>query len=872
MFLPIMPPKSSPRGAKRAAGGVERPAKRVRVLRGSGTASQPLELLESQAQPPMGPPEGIEPPISRSSPRRVLVAAASQATDERPFESLLRDSMPELAVVAPAEDGSRAATVATADREDSDEELLDQRFMDTFDGIDWARLPRFCKPPRTLKGKKSWVFEHGYRVALLAEIDRTFWICRYCHQRKILDTQGRGCLEVTLSTSSVITHLRMNKPGHRISQRGKVQSVLKGGQRTVYEAAKAGVQIGQDAANALGNFDVQGLRMEFMLWIVDNNHPLRELETPAFRSLVRRINPEAERALWANHQSVSRFAMRLYHCLLPQVVAELSQAVSKIHISFDGWTTKGGKRGFFGVVAHYADASGAVKDLPIALPQLTGAHTGERIAEVVATTLQNFAVDAHKLGVFVLDNAYANDTAVDKLAGLYGFVASHNRIRCAPHMLNLVGQAILFSKDADAYDNNAAEHADEALFMADWRKEGPLGVLLDVISYIKTPQQHELFANFQAIANQEVPTDTQKIFEPVKAVVTRWNSFCSAFERAASLQPAFNAYLNYHIDRVKTADETARLRGNKLPEAPSWMRSDGLSAADWQVVNDYIRVLRPLRAATKRLEGRGKAYRFGAIYEVIPCFEYLLGELEREVKPYGAVDYNAPGAPEDHLAINMRAAWSKARNYYQKLDDSPYYYAAVVLHPYYKRYCDYSWRDKPTWLVANNASFQRLWAAYRPIRTPSPRSKARNSSPNAIDDAIDALLNGELSDDNDDIDEFQRWRHLEPKWTREQFINNGNPVQYWMEMRQNYPNLSRLAIDVMAIPASSCECERLFSEVGDLLEPKRRKIGSQLLAALQCIRAWERAGFKPPSEKVTEQLPDDYIDELYDIDIWEEPQ
>jgi hypothetical protein len=55
--------------------------------------------------------------------------------------------------------------------------------------------------------------------------------------------------------------------------------------------------------------------------------------------------------------------------------------------------------------------------------------------------------------------------------------------------------------------------------------------------------------------------------------------------------------------------------------------------------------------------------------------------------------------------------------------------------------------------------------------------------------------------------------------------------------------LSRPAIDILTIPASSCECERLFSELGDLLEPKRRKIGARLLAALQLIRSWVRRGF-----------------------------
>ena len=98
-------------------------------------------------------------------------------------------------------------------------------------------------------------------------------------------------------------------------------------------------------------------------------------------------NLEAESALWASHHSVSRYVVRLYDYLKPRVIKELSQALSKIHISFDGWTTKSGKRGFLGIVAHYVDSQGNLKDLPIALPQLTGAHSGERIAEVVCKTL-----------------------------------------------------------------------------------------------------------------------------------------------------------------------------------------------------------------------------------------------------------------------------------------------------------------------------------------------------------------------------------------------------------------------------------------------------------------------------------------------------
>jgi hypothetical protein len=140
----------------------------------------------------------------------------------------------------------------------------------------------------------------------------------------------------------------------------------------------------------------------------------------------------------------------------PQVVKQLEEAASKIHINFDGWTTKGGKRGFFGVVAHYATTHGVVKDVAIDLPQLTGAHTGDRIADCIEKTLREFGIAATKLGYFMPDNAYNSDAAIKKLGSKYGFVASHRRLRCSAHTINLVGQAVMFGSNKDAFDNEEA--------------------------------------------------------------------------------------------------------------------------------------------------------------------------------------------------------------------------------------------------------------------------------------------------------------------------------------------------------------------------------------------------------------------------------
>jgi hypothetical protein len=112
-------------------------------------------------------------------------------------------------------------------------------------------------------------------------------------------------------------------------------------------------------------------------------------------------------------------------------------------------------------------------------------------------------------------------------------------------------------------------------------------------------------------------THNAPILEPIKPVVTRWNSYYNAFVRAVQLSDAINLYAAYYIERTARDDAYATIYNKKKPVVLLWMRSTGLVAADWAVVTEYIKVLKPLKEATKRLEARGKQGKHGAIYEVI---------------------------------------------------------------------------------------------------------------------------------------------------------------------------------------------------------------------------------------------------------------
>ncbi|KAG9375954.1 Dimer-Tnp-hAT domain containing protein [Pyrenophora tritici-repentis] len=647
-----------------------------------------------------------------------------------------------------------------------------------------SRAPKTIIPPPegsehatvAASGAASEAVDEGFvwlSHRLAQQRRKVTWICHYCYKHKFT-TVGRGIHDVSQSPSAPARHLGEDKKGHGLKPPSKRTTVAPRKETLLERALQKGCS--QAVANELTNFNIQEFRLAAVTWLVENNLPLSQFESSSFRNMIQLASVEAERALWASHNSVSRYVIRLYNYLLPKVVASLSESMSKVHISFDGWTTK-------------------LRDLPIALPQLTGAHTGEAMAEVVMAIFKQFEITVGKLGYFVLDNAHNNNTTINTLALQMGFSATERRLRCGPHTLNLIGQMLLWGEEKESYDNEETERVNEAENMATWRGDGPLGVLLAVINYIKTPQQDQPV---------NAPTEQHKIKEPVKPVVTRWNSYVSCFERAVELQLAVNGYANYHIQKIETED------------APRQKRC------------------------------------FGAIAEVIPVFEYLLGVYEDRLQSYEDVIHDEhTESPEDHLAINLRAALVKAREYYNKLDLSPAYYAATILHPRYKATLTQQ---------SSNRKFQHLWAEYKSLPKPRLRPKVRH---NDIDDAINSFIEPAGLTENEE-DEYEAWKRSEP------IASEGvDPIKYWVGLRDRYPSLSKFAIDMLSIPGSSCECERLFSELGDLLEPRRRSISPQLLAAIQCDRRWIRAGFGSGEVPVKEAISDEEMDAKYGVHKWD---
>ncbi|OAQ59303.1 hypothetical protein VFPBJ_11615 [Purpureocillium lilacinum] len=81
--------------------------------------------------------------------------------------------------------------------------------------------------------------------------------------------------------------------------------------------------------------------------------------------------------------------------------------------------------------------------------------------------------------------------------------------------------------------------------------------------------------------------------------------------------------------------------------------------------------------------------------------------------------------------------------------------------------------------------------------------------------------------------EVERYMRKEPQETE-------NPVDWWLAQQTTFPMLSKLTLDILAIPAMSSDCERTFSLAKLSLTSQRLSMSPATLEALQCLKNWTR--------------------------------
>ncbi|KAF4546914.1 Hypothetical protein D9617_100g032550 [Elsinoe fawcettii] len=250
----------------------------------------------------------------------------------------------------------------------------------------------------------------------------------------------------------------------------------------------------------------------------------------------------------------------------------------------------------------------------------------------------------------------------------------------------------------------------------------------------------------------------------------------------------------------------------------------------------YYESLQPLQEAAVRLQGHGGG-RFGCIWQVLPAFEYLLRHFEEQRQRYpmpaesSQLDRSLTTS-ESYFSTACNLGWQKLDEYYTKLDESPAYVAAVVLHPRLKWRCFRRWPE--AWLTAAKISFSKLWSHYA---AKQPDASRRASRPPRKNDWF-----SDEDDEGAEVDEHDELNQYLVEHRPAELTVDDSPISYSLVKRQRWPRLSSLALDIYAVPAMSDSPERLFSQAGDAISSRRRLLHSETVEWLMSLKSWISSG------------------------------
>ncbi|RKK77644.1 hypothetical protein BFJ71_g16696, partial [Fusarium oxysporum] len=332
------------------------------------------------------------------------------------------------------------------------------------------------------------------------------------------------------------------------------------------------------------------------------------------------------------------------------IKAELRNALTAVHISFDLWTSPN-RFAIMAVFAHFIDQLGHQQSRLLALRRQFGAHSGENLAGSLIDIVHEWEIEG-RVGCAISDNMTANDTCLYYMyqrldPSMRPVDIKARRMRCYGHTLNLVARAFLFGKDADSFELESDINGMRGLVEQDldhWRTKGPIGKVRNIVKFIRSsPQRSEQFkrvAREQDHEEYRLCEESTAELEVVMNNETRWNSTYMMIERALRKQTDIRAFLF----AIQEEENEAR----RIPA------DDILSSEDWQVLGEVNEILKPIYLQMMRTQGWGKGDSHGRLWEVLIEMEYLLEHFKDWEVFYSEVAAEIVG--ETHLDAAERIA------------------------------------------------------------------------------------------------------------------------------------------------------------------------------------------------------------------------
>ncbi|KAE8217993.1 hypothetical protein CF319_g8042 [Tilletia indica] len=356
-------------------------------------------------------------------------------------------------------------------------------------------------------------------------------------------------------------------------------------------------------------------------------------------------------------------------------------------------------------------------------------------------------------------------------------------------------------------------------------------------------------ADFRARMHKEYHKDPELANAPFppKPNKTRWNSHYAMIRAALKIREAIDAHCRASIG----------VRGEKIGK---YLLTD----VQWRQLNVLEPTLRLAGAVTKKMEKSE-----GTLYAVLDHHASLRDDIARHIRTTSK-DASLDDQTKAEVIKFLNAVEAKLRNYRDIALKNRTVLAATLLHPDNRKLFKLSY---PKYRIKAEEAVRSLLIelvditskepppALQPAATstknverlsPCSAARARREQEAAAEETEDEV------EDDDEVTKY-----LNPEicpWR----ATDGTPYKWWRDNEALFPNVSKLARIILAIPGSSSAVERVFSQAALVSTNRRGSLSSGTISELVKTRHWlnhganQLAGLPPQALNVAhthERLP-----------------
>ncbi|KAH9794591.1 BED-type domain-containing protein [Citrus sinensis] len=681
------------------------------------------------------------------------------------------------------------------------------------------------KPPLPRKkiAPRSTVWQHFTRVPN----DHTKCKCNYCGQEFECGTVGYG-------TSTLRTHNR---------ERCQKFKDLQKSQTTLTQ------DVGSDEVVARG-FSQEACRRATVKMIVLDELPFSVVENPGFRHF---CSVAAPRYLLPPRRTISRDTLEMYLEEKAKLNSLLVGNKQRVSLTTDIWTSIT-TASYMVITAHFIDRDWNLHRKIISFNTVND-HSSETIGKQLEKCLIDWGIE--RVFTVTVDNASPNEGALRYLIDRVktwrddGLVLNGDylHVRCCAHILNLI----------------VTEGLKEL--------EQSLVSVRNAVKYVRSST-----ARMQAF---QIRVQQEKINCRGSVILdcpTRWNSTYSMLNTSLKFKPTFDRMTLE--DKLYDAYFNEKKGGKKKKEGPPLY-------SDWENTRRIVKFLKTFHDATLQ---------FSSSLKVTSniCFN-LICQIEQSLGSLSASNDSLLG----FMAIKMKEKFNKYWDGCFKINKllivasvlDPRGKMKFATHCFEKLYGKDSAKCVEMKEMIKNLLiklYESYNAQYKPGGSGSASGSASGSTSGSQNLASGSGSNfWDLGDDDDVMieDPFSEFRKAvavsegspelsneldlylmekTEKITKSNLSTKFDILLWWRVNSANYPILSSIARDVLAIPVSTVASESAFSTGGRILDQYRSSLTPDMVEALVLLQNWLRTSLFVDTTADLNKLVEDneFMDQL----------